>query len=456
MKDRFRERLRSQTCALALGLLLALGCGQTAYPKPKNLLLITLDTLRADHLGAYGYPRPTSPHLDRFAASATVFLDVTCSMPTTLPSHLSILTGLTPAQHGVHRNGELPQRELPSFFAAIEEQGAKSAAIVAAGVLREDFLRPLGIDQFFDLQDQATYFVDAEVINQRAIAWLEKNGEQPFALWLHYFDTHEPYTPPPAFAERFTEGYAGPLPNALDTPWLVSLNRAEVRAGLSERDLRHVVDLYDAEIAYLDAQLGRLFSFLEERRLLAETLVVLVGDHGQAHGENDFFGHGEKLIEPVIKVPLIVRMPGQKRHFEVEAAVETLDIVPTLADLFGFAPGAEARGRSLRAALQGGELAPASLRVVERRSYPAVAERRGIVLHAGEQKWIYYRETAGATYHHGKAEGVGGLDGENFYVANSRAARRLEQLVTELDASTRESAPLPADVRDMLRSLGYL
>ena len=429
-----------------------------AEAPPVHLILITLDTLRADHLGAYGYGLPTSPAIDGLARSSTLFEDVTCSIPSTLPSHLTILTGLTPAQHGVTENGFVPDRDLTSIFELVERRGVRTAAVVSAGVVGERYLASLGIDEFFfgDGGPRKARQVPGSAVTDRAVAWLADHGGEPFALWLHYFDAHEPYTPPPAFASRFTRGYQGPLGDALDTPWLVGLN-GEAGAALSARDRRHVADLYDAEIAFLDAQLDRLFAFLKARRLWHKTLILLTADHGQAHGENGFWGHGERLLEPVIKVPLIVKLPGQESSGTVNGSVQTLDIVPTLAEYFGLDAPPESGGRSLLPALRGAELEPAPLRLVERRTYSRTAPgRRGLALHGGTWKLVFYREEDGTSYHLGRIDGEGGLDGENFYTPGSPEDRLLRQVVARRQEPPAAVQDLPAETVEMLRALGYI
>ncbi len=446
---------------LGLGLIPApaagTAAGSTGEP-PVRLLLITLDTLRADHLGVYGYGAPTSPALDAFARSATVFDDVTCSMPTTLPSHLTILTGLSPAQHGVTRNGVRPRGELTSIFDLLAGRDAHTAAVVSAKVLAKRYLAGLGLAEvvFGDGSAPKAFQVPGSVVTDQAIEWLSAHGGKPFALWLHYFDTHEPYDPPEPWAQRFAGDYDGPL-GALPTPWLVSLNDEGVAGRLSAADRKYVVDLYDAEIAFLDAELERLFAFLKRRGLWHETLVLIVGDHGQAHGENGFWGHGERLLEPVIQVPLLVKLPGQQSSARIGAPVETLDVLPTLAAFYGLEVPAGRSGRSLVEALRGGgEPAPGNARVIERRTYSSTPERRGVALHGGTWKMTVYRENDGTRYHLGRRRGTGGLDGEDFYAPGAEELRLLREVVAARPELEVAGSPLSPETLRMLRALGYV
>ncbi len=460
--------------ALLVPTTLALGCSpprraELTDGEPANLLLITLDTLRADHLGSYGYPRPTSPALDALAREATRFTDVTCSMPTTLPSHLTILTGLTPRQHGVRRNGELPGGELRSIFHLLREKyGARTASVTAARVLDPKYLVGLGLDEIFFGDDAPAEVrqVPAPEVVRRGLRWLdeqlagEKAGSEmerpPFALWLHFFDTHEPYDPDPAVARRFTVGYSGSLGPELAVDFLVGLNEPANDRALSAADRRYVVDLYDAEIAEVDAALATLFTELRRRGLWDDLLLVVVADHGQAHGERGFWGHGERLLEPVIRVPLLIKEPGQRAGRVVESPVETLDLLPTLAELFAIERPTGLRGRSLVPALRGEALAPLPYRVVERRFYPNQPERQAVALHAGRWKLVAYREPEGSDYHLGRLAGAGGLDGEDFFTRDAAEARLLAEALADLRHQLPRHSPLAAGDEEMLRSLGYV
>jgi len=450
---------RYRTAAVVAAIAVAAACspGRGSQQPPQNLLLITLDTLRADHLGFHGYHRDTSPALDGFAAQSTVFSDVTCSMPTTLPSHITIFTGQPPAVHGVTRNGMVPQRDLETFFDEFSRRGVRTAAIVSAGVVQNRFLGGRGIVQkTIDRPAQTVFQVPGSVVSDNALRWLDRHGEQPFALWLHYFDTHEPYDPPTEFARRFTDSYSGTLSDELDTDWLVSLNRPEIDASLTEADRRHIVDVYDAEIAFLDQQLSRVFKKLNADGLLDNTLVVIVSDHGQAHGENGFWGHGERLLEPVIKLSLVIREPGQKIGRVVDAAVESLDVMPTVADYFGFEISDEISGRSLAGAVRGEAIRPAQRRIVVRRSYPDTPDRFGMVFHRVGSKGTYYREPEGPIFHIGRVDGRGGLDGEDFFVFGSESSAWFEEFVAELSPpSAGDSENLTEQDLEMLRALGY-
>jgi arylsulfatase A-like enzyme len=447
-----------------VGVVALLAAGLACMPSPSrpatpsNLLLITLDTLRTDHLGCYGYGRPTTPVLDRFAATAARFEDVTCSMPTTLPSHLTIFTGLPPQLHGVTRNGQVQESYPPSIFDRLAASGARTAAIVSAGVVEARFVQRLGFEEvIFDRPNPGVFQVGAKVVTDNAVSWLARHRGERFALWLHYYDPHEPYDPPAETAARFTAGYRGELPDALSTEFLVGLNDPAADAALSAADRQHVVDLYDAEVAVLDAELGRVLAALPELGLDGATLVVIVGDHGQAHGESSFWGHGERLLEPVIKVPLLVHLPGQRDGLVVPAAVETLDLMPSLLEWFELAPIPGLPGRSLAGALRGEAIAPAEWRLVARRSYPEQPERAGLVVHRVTEKGTFYREPDSETFHIGRVGGKGGPDGDNFFVAGAEGSAWFSSEVERyLSGIASVAAGTSTEDLEMLRALGYV
>lgn len=435
---------------LTLGVLF--GC-QPAEP-PRNLLLITLDTLRADHLGFYGYARPTSPRLDAFAAGAVVFDDALCSMPTTLPSHVTMFTGLRPAQHGVRTNGQPAPGELTSVFDLLAERGAATAAVVASRVVDERYVGGLGFAEVSFPGSERQHQVAADRVTRQARAWLERQGGGPFALWVHYYDPHEPYDPPSGPRAAFARPYSGPLPDRLSVETLVGLNDPARAADLTPQDRDHITDLYDAEIAYLDTHLGALLDFVEETGLGSSTVVAIVGDHGQALGEQGFFGHGLRLLEPVIRVPFVLRVPGAAPG-RVAAPVETIDLVPTLVDYLGLVAPAGLPGRSLRPAIEGRRLTAPRFRVVERRHYEDQPDVLGVALHGGDWKAVYYHDEDGAEAR--RFARRPDLDGADPLDPSSPAAGWLDAMVGALrSAPAAAKRELDAEEERMLRALGYL
>ncbi len=448
--------------AALTALFLAPGCAsdRSGFTSPRNLLLVTLDTLRADHLGAYGYPRATSPRLDAFAARAHLFEDVTCSVPTTLPSHVSIFTGLRPGDHGVRRNGVEPERDLTTIFDLLADQrGATTAAVVAAGVLAEPYLTGLGLGEVSLPARRDEFQIPGSRVTGSALAWLDRHlaaeAPAPFALWVHYYDTHEPYTPPASVFERFDHGYGGPLPRLLTTEDLVALNRGERFGPLEAADLRHVEDLYDAEIAALDAHLGRLLDAIAVRGLEDDTVVAIVADHGQSLGESGYFGHGKRLFEPIVKIPMLIRLPGQTEGRRITAPVESIDLMPTLAELFSLDAPAQLAGVSLAPALAGEQLPGRRLRAIERRRFPEDPANVGAALHGGDWKAVFYRDEDGSEWHtFGDRER--GLDAAEQLDGADPRWQQLTALVARVRGGFDTDRDLEPEEVEMLRTLGYL
>jgi len=310
---------------VAAGLLLALGESGWANPRiaaPRektNILLITVDTLRADHLGVYGYSRIRTPNIDRLGKSGVLFSRAFSHVPLTLPSHCSILTGTLPLLHGVRDNGYRLPNTVPTLAEILKAEGYRTAAFVGAFPLDSRFGLSRGFDTYDDLYGSRNVIRDlsfverkADDVNKKAFAWLEANQRDAFFVWIHYFDPHAPYEPP----EPFNQEYRG-------------------------RE-------YDGEIAYTDAAIGRLLGEMEKLDLLGRTLVVLTADHGESLGEHKEATHGIFVYDATLHVPLVfsgskISPPGRT----VQAQVGLIDIAPTVLDFVEKPPGRLMQGRSL-------------------------------------------------------------------------------------------------------------
>ena len=320
---------------LALSGMLVSGCQRREEsPRPSgklaghNLLLITLDTTRADRLGCYGYEPAATPALDALASSGTVFEHAFAQVPLTLPSHCSIMTGRYPREHGVRINGrEALGAAHPTLADAFRSHDYRTGAFVASFVLNARFGLARGFDVYEDHVEPTSvessplgWEQRADVVTDRALAWLNTLNAAPFFAWVHYFDPHDPYVSPLEY-------------------------EAEGR------------DPYDGEIAFMDGQIRRLTGWLDSTGLADRTLVVVAGDHGEAFGEHGERGHGLFLFDTTLHVPLIFTHPdGVEIGGRVSASVEMVDIYPTVMELFGWGSPAGLCSRSLAVALTGGEL----------------------------------------------------------------------------------------------------
>lgn len=280
---------------LALGWFL-LGCGEQ---RPRHVVLITLDTTRADHLGAYGYEAAKTARLDSLASRGVLYERAYAAAPETLPSHASMLTGLYPPSHGARLNGSYRLDSSASTLAELlGEQGFRTAAVVASRVLA----RVYGLDQGFEIYDEPTADERraAEVTEEALAAASESTGERLF-LWAHYYDPHSPFDPP----------------------------------GRSPTVAAESVELYDGEIAYVDEMVGRLLDGLGELEILDDALVVVVADHGEGLGDHGETYHTHFVYDSTIRVPLIVAGPGVPAARRVSTPVAGLDVFATILESVG-------------------------------------------------------------------------------------------------------------------------
>lgn len=324
----------------ALSLLAAPIAAPAAPPSPAtpDFVLVTVDTLRADHLGSYGYPRDTSPNIDAFAAEALLFEHAVAPMPMTLPSHVSLLTSTLPARHGVMSNFrflEIPfvpgdESGLRSAAQILSEAGYATAAFTSASPLS----RGTGIDAGFATfeapppfsTDSGSIRRDARETIDRALAWLT-TAPRPFFLWIHLFDPHLPYEPPPPHDTLFET----------DAALLDRLQANQIPKVL----LRHAAratNLYDGEIHFVDQQLGRLFAALRERGTWDDGVIALTADHGEGLLEHGDSGH-QFLWRGTLGVPLILRWPDGPRGQRSARLAALIDVLPTLAAQTGLPLG---------------------------------------------------------------------------------------------------------------------
>ncbi len=336
--------------------ILALGCS-AAGPEPElrleapNLILISIDTLRADHLGCYGYDRPTTPTLDRLCEDAVVFSEAIAHAPSTLHSHASIFTSLIPHHHGAGWGGKTRLAEEALTLAeVVQEAGMATAAFTGGGQMDRIF----GLDQGFDSYEQprAKHFYG---IVKRAFQWLEERPDRPFFLFLHSYETHHPYEPQPRFLELLETNYDGDLPDEISVALLREINRKE--RTLQDGDLEHIVNTYDAEIRSMDEGLKHLITFLRENSLYDNTMIVFTSDHGEEFGEHGRIGwHSHSLYDELLKVPLIVKFPKQKHGgTRVPDQVGGIDIAPTVLAALGLATPEIFEGQDLSPLAAGAE-----------------------------------------------------------------------------------------------------
>lgn len=347
-----------------------------------NIVLISIDTLRADHLSCYGYKRPTTPNIDRIAANGARFRNAYSTAVWTPPAHASMLTGLYPSQHGVTDNKRLSEN-IPTLAETLHAHGYVTAGFVNNPLVGAMVGLDRGHDQFHEIWrgDNASTKVGraakyarrklretlgkndhgAQLTNRGVKTWLDKQAwsSRPFYLFLHYIEPHNPIGAPKPFRHKFVDPR---LDDFIDKEKLARVAHNplccftdEIR--LTKDELTYLIALYDGEIAYVDAMVGEVVQTLRQMQMLENTLLIITADHGEHFGEHGMFSHVSSLYEPIVHVPLIVHHPKFYQPGSIyDGPVQTIDIFPTVLDLLATSyPGPVAPpGRSLLPA--GGKL----------------------------------------------------------------------------------------------------
>ena len=347
---------RSIAVAVALASL-ACSASEPSREAPRsNLVLISIDTLRADHVGAYGYPLATTPHIDGLARDGLRFSQSVAHAPTTLASHASLLTSLLPQHHGasIPRESRLAENAV-TLAEVLAGQGYRTASFNGGIQLDAAY----GLDRGFGVYESARpHDALAPALTgpedrlrdgvERAIRWLEETPE-PFFLFLHSYEIHHPYTPDPEYLRLFDADYAGDLPDHISVELLERIN--EESEPLSPEDLAHIVHAYDAELRSADEAIGQLVAYLQERSLYDDTLIIVTSDHGEEFGEHGWVGwHAHSLYDELLLVPLIVKFPGSRLAGAVsDGQARGIDVAPTALAALGIEAPASYAGRDLSA-----------------------------------------------------------------------------------------------------------
>ncbi|MBN2445896.1 MAG: sulfatase [Phycisphaerae bacterium] len=346
-----------RTCCRLVWLVLPLvllgnGCDKPPQkPTGPNVLIIAVDTLRADKLGCYDSDLGASPNIDALAKESAHFGWAYAHAPWTLPSFASLFTSQTPPQH--HAGGQLGRfRPLPDDARTIAEcfkdAGYETAAIVNVDFLTQTFGMAQGFDHFdHEVRNDNRLVRDAARTTDAAVAWMKQRHEAPFFMMVHYFDPHLVYDPPLEFREQLA------APEDRDNRNWIFGTVAEIVAyrdgkiRFDDATIRRAEHLYDGEIAYTDQQVGRLLDAVDEMGLKSSTVVVFVADHGEEFLDHGGFEHGHTLYEELMHVPLMIRMPGRVQPSLVQTPVGLIDVAPTLCALTGVKVDPAFTGHSL-------------------------------------------------------------------------------------------------------------
>src|SRR3984885_5329860 len=301
------------------GLLFVPGLQAAVKPQP-NVVFITIDTLRADHLGCYGYKQIRTPNIDALAGESFRFERAYTPVPVTLPAHTAIFTGTYPTLSGMHDfSGNKLNPKQPTLASVLKQHGYATGAVIGSAVLDSRFGLNQGLDFYYDHFDfnrlQESNLEEMErpgnVVTDVALGWLGKNAQNKFFLWMHLYDPHYPYRPPTPYSEQYKDR------------------------------------LYDGEIAFADSQVGRLIRELKERGVYQNTVIILTGDHGESLGEHGEKTHGFFIYNSTLHIPVIIRVPGESSARTVSDLVSLPDLMPTVLAFLKIDAPSDVQGRSL-------------------------------------------------------------------------------------------------------------
>ncbi|MFQ5706559.1 MAG: sulfatase [bacterium] len=429
-----------------------------------NVLVILIDALRYDHLGCYGYAKPTSPNIDNFARESLVFTNSFSQSNHTKPSIASLFTSLYPSQHHVVRSNrrdaagnyisDILDDSFKTMAEYLQEAGYNTAGFIDQGQLRAY----MGFAQGFDYYD--TYLGIAPLINQKFIGWLPVNKYRKFFAYLHYLDVHAPYTPPAKYIDLFGLRDKVNYVPAQGKKWIKARENwkkfnddlVEGKIKLTQDDIQELKSLYDGEIRALDDELGLLFQKLKKEGVYDNSLIILTADHGEGFMEHGMTGHGNSLYDELLRVPLIMRFPNGERRGVVDIPVQAVDLLPTILDFLGQARDANLMGKSIL------ELMNATDHVSQR---PIVSERGSLVAYRiGNYKYIYDKQ-----HNTGELYDLQSDPGEQHNLSNHdnnkkalEMQKELKQYAQAIAKATPQSKGVKLDKKTIkkLKSLGYI
>jgi arylsulfatase A-like enzyme len=356
-----------------------------------NLIIYLIDALRADHLGCYGYPPPTSPHLDTFAAEAVLFDDAQAQSSWTRPTVASLFTGLWPQLHRANDRDEVLPEEAVTLAELLRTAGYSTAAVIANGNIDIVFGLAQGFDYYKYLQQvrAGEALARSDQVNEAVSHWLDgRPSGRPFFLYIHTIDPHLPYDPPQPHRGRFAGMVTDPELGSLES--INSLNSDKSR--MTPEKLEELTGLYDAEIAANDTAFGALVADLKKRGLYDSSVIVVLSDHGEELFDHRGFSHGNTLFEEVLRVPLAIRFPDHRPPRRVASVVEQVDLMPTLLEYLGLEPPAAIQGQSFLSLCEPGQMTGWKDRAV---AYLHLKERRGTSYLDGSWKLLLRPKSGG-------------------------------------------------------------
>ncbi len=465
-------RLALTLAAASLAVTALAGCNASDSRESRggvsNVVLVTVDTLRADHLSPYGYDRETSPAIAALAREGTLFEQAFAQIPETLPSIVSIMTSQYPIDHGVRENG-FTLRDAPRTLAEVlRDEDFLTAAFISSAVLASASGLSRGFDVYNErFPDKFLELREGQRTGDKTVAaarhWLQhySGDKRRFFLWVHLNDPHSLYTPPAPYDVRFLdEPYEGLVSWKPRQFFRIIRNQLAIDA----KDVRYMIASYDGEIAFMDDAVGALLRAIDEFAQ-GDTLVVFTADHGESLGEHGyFFDHGDYLYDDQTRVPLIVRHPGLPSARSVSELVESVDIMPTVLELAGLPQDGPRRGRSLVPLLRGepGPDAGTRLAFSESDSCSEISVRpcrvdgvAGKLYAVRSSEWKLVRDPHGPNELFDLVSDPG--EERDVSAMHADVAGRLsEELDLLLEGASTHEQELDAETAERLRALGYV
>lgn len=479
--DPGKRALSSGALAALLALVFVTIQCAPSNPAPPHVLLITVDTLRADHLSCYGYRLPTSPVMDRLAEGGVLFEDCSVQWPKTWPSIASFLAGSYPRSTGVRAEQRTMAPSLRVLAEVFQGAGYATAGVVSNFNLSRQFgydqgfswfveswaegwSEVAGNEAFRNTPGKVKEFTNATLVTDQGLEWLDRHpSDQPFFLWLHYMDPHGPYVPPAQYSALFE----GDHPTQEIPPRLIPPYQRQQSDDALITDLAHYKAQYDREIRYLDDELGRLFEGLRERGQWQNTLVVLTADHGESLDEHSYvLEHGGVPYQPTARIPLLFHWEGVLPTKRLAAPVGLVDASKTILELVGLPVPGRFEGLSLKSMIDGTPGAPTPPYVFAETGIYAPSQ---LSVREGPWKLVWVRSVRDRRFQQGSEFELYDLDQDPLELDN--VARRHPEKVKELQRVLEEwmaSGPAPPELestdldeldeasQEMLRALGYV
>ncbi|MCX7919116.1 MAG: sulfatase-like hydrolase/transferase [bacterium] len=426
-----------------------------------NILLITLDTVRPDFLGCYGNPQVKTPNIDTLAKQGVLFSTAVCEMPTTTPSHASILTSLYPRVHGILTNAWKLNDNITTLPEILKVNGYTTGGFVSVRHLEKKLGFAQGFDTFDDnfsgLHRNATQVTDV------SLQWLNSVKKKKWFAWIHYFDAHSPYEPPEQFAQLYPAVNNG---SQMYGSFSQISAFEEKKYIPTQKDIERMQALYAAEISYVDNELGRLFNSLDKMGLRKNTIIIVLADHGESFDHDIYAAHGQSLYDSSIRIPLIISAPQLlPKGKRIDSLVRTIDVMPTILDFLRIKSETLMQGKSLVPMIRNQQTPGEPYVVIERRHFESKKDclRRHIPFGARyavrSANWKYiWSETAPEELYH--------LQRDNLELIN--IAEQNQNIKTEyynyLQKWLQENSRLrqwayqkiDAETAEQLRSLGYI